>query len=237
MTDGAGVADQDEIHQHSGWLIPFAVAVVVAILCTALFLYYMRPFALRPGVAPFRDNRDSSVAIPVNIGGLALSIPRRYIEPGVGGKNMAALVAALPEMRGFSQKDAPLFADNAPDSPVLHLLIRAEPAGLAGKERLQRLYMPYIANPAGEKGPFNLTHYVFRAGSGYARDDLYAAAGGDLLFLCEQPAQDLPSPNCLAIDRPIAQGVSLSYRFKRAQLAGWRAIDNGATRLIARFRK
>src|SRR6185437_4689077 len=100
-----------------------------------------------PGVAPFRDNRDSSVAIPVNIGGLALSIPRRYIEPGVGGKNMAALVAALPEMRGFSQKDAPLFADNAPDSPVLHLLIRAEPAGLAGKERLQRLYMPYIANP------------------------------------------------------------------------------------------
>ena len=31
----------------------------------------------------------------------------------------------------------------------------------------------------------------------------------------ERPAQDLSSPNCLAIDRPIARNVNLSYRFKR----------------------
>ena len=231
------VTDENEIHQHSGWLIPFAVAVVVVILCTALFLYYMRPFALRPGTAPFRDNRASDVAIPVNVGGMALSIPRRYLEPGSAAKNMTALMAALPDMRGFSQNDAQLFAENGPDSPIVHLLIRANPGDLPVSERLKRLYMPYIANAAGEKGPFGLTHYSFRAGSGYAHDDLYAGNGGAILFLCEQSAQDLPSPNCLAIDQPIAQGVSLSYRFKRSQLASWRAINDGANRLVAKFRR
>ena len=231
------VADEGEIHQHSGWLIPFAVAIVVAILSAALFLYYMRPFALRTDTAPFRDNRASSVAISVTVNGLALSIPRRYIESGAGARNMAALVAALPDMRGFSEMDAPLFADNAPDSPLVHLLIRAGRSDLAAHERLKRLYMPYITNPTGEKGPFGLVHYNFRAGSGYARDELYAGNDGALLFLCEQSAQDLPSPNCLAIDQPIAPGVTLSYRFKRAQLSSWRTIDDGANRLIAKFRR
>ena len=233
------VADEGEIHQHSGWLIPLAVMVVVALLCAALLLYYMRPFALSRNAAPFRDNRANGVAIPVNLAGLALSIPRRYIEPGAarGGKNMVALVAALPDLRGFSEDDAQLFADNAPDSPLVHLLIRADRGSLDASQRLQRIYMPYIANSAGEKGPFGLTHYVFRPGSGYARDDLYAGDRGDLLLLCEKPAQDLPSPNCLAIDQPIAHGVSLSYRFKRTQLSSWREIDDGATRLVAKFRR
>jgi hypothetical protein len=231
------VADESEIHQHSGWLIPLILAVVVVVLCAALLLYYMRPFALSRNAAPFRDNRASFVAIPVNLAGLPLSIPRRYIEPGTVRKNMVALVAALPDMRGFSEDDVQLFANNTPDSPLVHLLIRADRDSLDVHQRLQRAYMPYIANGAGERGPFGLTHYAFHPGSGYARDDLYAGNGGNLLLLCEQPAQDLPSPNCLAIDQPIAPGVSLSYRFKRAQLSSWRAIDDGVNYLVAKFRK
>ncbi|HEX4369878.1 MAG TPA: hypothetical protein VH019_00910 [Rhizomicrobium sp.] len=231
------MADEGEIHQHSGWLIPLILVVVVVVLCAALLLYYMRPFALSRNAAPFRDNRASFVAIPVNLAGLALSIPRRYVEPGATRKNMVALVAALPDMRGFSEDDSQLFANNSPDSPLVHLLIRADRDSLDTRQRLQRIYMPYIANGAGGKGPFGLTHYGFRAGSGYARDDLYAGNGGNLLLLCEQPAQDLPSPNCLAIDQPIATGVSLSYRFKRAQLSSWRAIDDGVNRLLAKFRR
>jgi hypothetical protein len=231
------VADEGEIHQHSGWLIPLAVMVVVALLCAALLLYYMRPFALSRNAAPFRDGRASVVAIPVNLAGLALSIPRRYIEPGTSRKNMVALVAALPDLRGFSEDDAQLFANNAPDSPLVHLLIRADRDSLNARQRLQRVYIPYIANGAGEKGLFGLTHYAFRPGSGYGRDDLYAGNDGNLLLLCEQPAQDLPSPNCLAIDQPIAPGVSLSYRFKRTQLSSWRAIDDGVNRLVAKFRR
>ena len=60
---------------------------------------------------------------------------------------------------------------------------------------------------------------------------------GQLLLLCERPAQDLPSPNCLAIDRPVAPGVNLSYRFKRAQLSRWQDIAGDVDRLVARFMK
>ncbi|HXL71120.1 MAG TPA: hypothetical protein VN935_07745, partial [Rhizomicrobium sp.] len=128
--------------------------VVVAVLCAALLLYYMRPFALSRNAAPFRDGRASFVAIPVNLAGLALSIPRWYIEPGTSRKNMVALVAALPDLRGFSEDDAQLFANNAPDSPLVHLLIRADRDSLNARQRLQRVYIPYIANGAGEKGLF-----------------------------------------------------------------------------------
>ncbi len=202
-----------------------------------MLLYYLRPFALvRNGTAPFRDSRDSDVAIPLTMGSLTFIVPRRYLEPGAHPvREGVGLVAALPDMRGFSENDAALFAGNAPDSPLVHLLVRAEGNGLAIKERLQRIYMPYIANPQGEKSPFGLTHYGFRAGSGYGGDDLYAGPAESRLFLCERPAQDLPSPNCLAIDRPIAPGVNLSYRFKRAQLSSWRAIDQGVDRLLGKF--
>ena len=95
-------------------------------------------------------------------------------------------------------------------------------------------------DPAGDGViPFGLTHYVFRADTGYERNDLYVGDGGTgpFLLLCERPAQDLPSPNCLAIDRPVAPGVNLSYRFKRAQLSQWRQIATGVDRLVARFMK
>jgi hypothetical protein len=234
------VGEEGEIHQHSGWLIPLTVMAVIVLLCAALLIYYLRPFALgRNGTAPFRDSRASSAIVPLSVGGLSLRIPLRYIESSAartaGPKALVALAAALPDMRGYSEDEAQLFAGNAPDSPVVHLLIGAARNRLGTQDRLQRIYMPYIANPTGDAGPFGLTHYAFRFHTGYGRDDLYAGDG--LLLLCERPAQDLPSPNCLAIDRPIAPGVSLSYRFKRAQLSSWRAINAGVDRLVADFRK
>ena len=124
------VAEEGEIHQHSGWLIPLAVMVVVAVLCAALFLCYMRPFALSRNAAPFRDNRASLVAIPVNLAGMALSIPADYIRATAragGERTCVALAPPFPTWQGYSEADARLFASNAPDSPLVHLLIRADP--------------------------------------------------------------------------------------------------------------
>ncbi len=238
MKPGRHVGEEGEIRQHSGWIIPLGVISVVALLCAAMMLYYLRPFALgRNETGPFRDSGPS---VPLVVNGLSLSVPPRYLEGGGttgGDKNSVALEAALPDMRGFSDSDARLFAGNQPDSPLVHVLIRAAPGGLDAENRLARIYMPYIAVPQGKRGPFGLTHYSFRANTGYGEDDLFSGNNGALLFLCERDAQDLPSPNCLAIDRPIAPGVSLSYRFKRAQLASWQAIDSGVNRLIEGFRK
>ena len=179
--------------------------------------------------------------VHLRVRGVDLRIPARFIEARAiragGERDMVSLFAALPDMRGYTEAENSLFAGNTPDSPVVHILIRAGTNSMDAETRLARIYMPYIAEPKGEETPFGLTRYVFRADSGYGRNDLYVTRTGGPLLLCEQPAQDLPSPNCLAIDRPLAQGVGLTYRFKRAHLARWQAVATGVNRLISDFRK
>jgi hypothetical protein len=97
--------------------------------------------------------------------------------------------------------------------------------------------MPYITDQKGSAGPFGLTQYGFAKDSGYEREDLFAGESdkGLVLLLCERASADLPSPNCLAIDRPLAKSLSFSYRFKRAYLAHWLEMSAGVASLIARF--
>jgi hypothetical protein len=232
------VSGNGEIHQHSGWLVPLGLFGVVVALSGFFLLYY-----LRPPPAPFRDARPTAAAtmIALNIHGLDLHIPARFIEAREsrtgGSRDAVSLLAALPDMRGYTVAEDSLFAGNAPDSPIVHILLRADANGMDTQTRLARIYMPYIAEPKGEPAPFGLTRYEFRADSGYGRSELYVSKGDGPLLLCEQPAQDLPSPNCLAIERPIAEGVNLAYRFKRAHLARWQAVAAGVHRLISEFRK
>jgi hypothetical protein len=230
------LSEQGEIHRHSGWVIPLAVACVIAALCGAFLVYYLRP-------APEASRDNSPVAagtiVALSVHGLRLRIPARFISSRAarngGDREEISVLAALPDMRGYSAAEAALFSSNEPDSPLVRLLIHRDRNALDAKSRLDRLYMPYIPDPRGETGPFQLKRYGFRPDSGYGRDELFVGGGG--MWLCERPAQDVPSPNCLSIDRGIAPGVSLSYRFKRAQLAHWRAIEAGVDRLMADFRK
>jgi hypothetical protein len=62
------------------------------------------------------------------------------------------------------------------------------------------------------------------------------SASGLVLLLCERASADFSSPNCLAVDRPLARNLSFSYRFKRAYLARWREMALGVDSLIAKFR-
>ena len=230
--------EQAEIHQHSGWLIPLVLALVILALCGAFLLY-----DLRPGTGLFRNNgptADAS-AVLVSVRGVKFEVPGNYLDSRTsrrgGDLDVMGLSALLPDMRGYSAADTALFLSNAADSPVIHLVLRGDTNTLSGADRLARIYMPYIADPGGTPDQFGLTRYTFRTGTGYERNDLYVGSSGaaQLLLLCERPAQDLPSPNCLAIDRPVASGVNLSYRFKRAQLSRWRDIAGGVDGLLAKF--
>ncbi len=232
--------EQAEIHQHSGWLIPLGLALVILALCGAFLLY-----DLRPGTGLFRNNgptADAS-AVQVSVRGVKFTIPGNYLDARTsrrgGDLDVMTMSALLPDMRGYSAGDSGLFLNNAPDSPVVHMILRGDTNNLTTADRLERIYMPYIADPQGATAQFGLTRYIFRDGTGYERNDLYVGSSGkgQLLLLCERPAQDLPSPNCLAIDRPVAPGVTLSYRFKRAQLSRWRDIAGGVDRLVAKFMK
>jgi hypothetical protein len=98
--------------------------------------------------------------------------------------------------------------------------------------------MWYILNPRGTEGPFGLRQYAFRDDSGYRNEDLFVGESdtGLLVMRCVRLGPDVTSPNCMR-DMPVARGVSLFYRFKRAHLAKWREIDKGIDKLIASFEK
>ena len=226
----------EEIHQHSGWLIPLAfLAVMVAL--SAIFLLY----DLRPGPGPRVGRTADAAPVPLTVRGLKLVVPANYLDSRDarqgGDQDTLTLSALLPDMRGYSPDDARLFTGNAPDSPVVHLLFKGDENDLDAAARLERIYRPYIAAPEGRQGDFGLTQYSFRADSGYGRQDLFAGIAGGrlLLFLCERADPNLPSPNCLATGRPVGQNLSFSWRFKRAYLARWREIAAGVDGLLTRF--
>ncbi|MCX7281151.1 MAG: hypothetical protein NTX21_06295 [Alphaproteobacteria bacterium] len=228
---------RDEIHRHSGWLIPAGFFLAIVALSGLFLGWYLRPGHKAPAAPTGR-----STMVQVTVRGTAFAIPANYMESSAaraGGElDSLALSALFPSWRGFSDSDALLFTGNAPDTPVIRLLLRGDPDNLGEEARLQRIYMPYIGNRNGTAGPFGLTQYGFAKNSGYERNDLFAGHGdkGLVLLLCERAAADLPSPNCLAVDRPLAKNLSFSYRFKRAYLAHWQEISTSTGALIAKFR-
>ena len=64
--------EQAEIHQHSGWLIPLGLALVILALCGAFLLY-----DLRPGTGLFRNNAPTADAstVQVSVRGVKFEVP------------------------------------------------------------------------------------------------------------------------------------------------------------------
>jgi hypothetical protein len=227
---------RDEMHGHSGWLIPFAFVSAILLL-SGLFLGWY----LRPGPRPAAALTGNSDLVHLTVRGAAFAIPANYIENAAarsgGEQDSLALAVLFPSWRGYSEADARLFQGNAPDSPVIHLALRRDANNLDAASRLKRIYMPYVEKQAA--GPFGLMQYRFRADSGYEQNDLFAGDGADglLLLLCERAASELPSPNCTAVDRPLARTLSVSWRFKRAYLARWREMAGGVDALVSKFKE
>jgi hypothetical protein len=230
------VDQKEDIHQHSGWLIPVAFLFAVLLLSGLFLGWYLRPGPKAPA-AP----TDQATLVALTVRGQAFVIPANYVQNSAaragGMQNSVALAALFPSWHGYSDAEAKAFLGNAPDSPVVRLSLHGDANPLDASARLARIYQPYIPDPKGAPGPFGLTQYGFAKNSGYEHQDLFAGEnnGKLLLFLCEQPAPELPSPNCLATDQPLGKSVSLSYRFKRAYLARWRELSGGVSALMTRF--
>jgi hypothetical protein len=230
---------EETVRRRSGWLIPIAVFVVTAALSALFLLFY-----LAPGATSFIEEHPAptsrSDAVSLKVGGMAMSIPANYIiynSARQGGQQKeVALFATFPDFHGYSDWSSGTFTGNAADSPLVYMLIRVESINLTESDRLQRIYMNYVANPKGAPGPFGLTQYVFRDDSGYRGEDLYVGehADGPVVLRCVRFSQNVPSPSCMR-DVRLKNGVAMTYRFKRAHLADWSAIADGVAELIQSF--
>src|SRR5258706_5411993 len=208
---------REEVHRHSGWLVPGGFFFVILLLSGLFLGWYLRP-GPRSQVAP------QSSLVRLSLRGVTFAIPANYIENAKaragGDMDAVTLVTLFSSWQGYSEGQARLFGGNAPDSPLIRLSLRGDATGLDARDRLNRIYRPHVANPQGEQEPFGLTRYDFVPDSGYGDANLFAGENGKglMLFLCERASAEFPSPSCLAIDRPLASDLSYSYRFKRAYL-------------------
>ena len=230
----------DGIQQRSGWLIPLGVFLITFALAALFLLFYLAP-------APpsfFREqisftSRTDVVALKVH--GHKFFIPANYLKyrsDRQGGERAEVKLAALlPDMQGYSNWDDSSFKNNAADSTIVEMLIHDDAVMLSEHDWLQRIYMPYVADPRGTPGPFGLTQYAFRQDSGYRGEDLFVGqdSRGPVVIQCVRLSQIVPSPGCHR-ELPIAHGVALGYRFKRAHLARWREIGDSVEKLVQSFR-
>lgn len=231
----------DTIRQRSGWLIPIGVFALTALLSAIVLLYY-----LAPTPASFIEERPSPTSrtdpIAISVNRVGFTIPANYIlyksaRQG-GARKDVALVTTYPDFKGYSDWQSQTFSSNAPDSPVIYLLIREEPLNLTEAERLQRIYLNFVSQTDGKPGPYGLAEYAFRDDSGYRGEDLFVGGTAEhpVVLRCDRLSQQVRSPSCLR-DVRLKRGVAVSYRFKRAQLADWRQIADGVDQLIQSFRR
>jgi len=232
--DSGGLAKQ-----RSGWFAPATAFFVTACLSAVVFAYYFAPGP--PGLGeelPEPTNATRPVALTV--GTARFRIPANYVlltSARRGGPlSEVALAAMLPRLEGYSLASAKDFAGNTPDSPIVNLKIRSGQAPLREAERLDRIYRLQVEDPQGERQADGLTRFSFRQDSGYRGQELFTGAidGQPIVILCDRVAADTPSPNCLR-DIPFGEGLGLSYRFKRANLARWREIDSAVKELLGGF--
>jgi hypothetical protein len=235
----ARIGEEEAIRQRSGWLIPLAVFAATAVLSGAVLVYYLAPTpAALIGNRPSPTSRTDQIEL--SVGAVNFSIPSNYIRYRAmrkgGRQNQVALFAMLPDFRGYSDGDAPLFLSNAADSPIVYILLHDEGLKLSEQDRFQRIYLSYIADPRGRHGPFGLTQYSFRDDSGYRGEDLFVGRFGtrNIIMRCVRMSDSVPSPSCLREAR-LARHAGVSYRFKRTQLSRWREIASGVDTLLHSF--
>jgi hypothetical protein len=221
--------------KRSGWLIPLAVFVVTAALSALILAYYLGPSA--PGLGAEQPAQtDSTELVVLSIGDNGFHIPANYIlfaSARAGGPmEEVAMMALLPDLQGYTLGAAPEFGSNAPDSNVVNIVIRKEVMTLSAEDRLERIYRPFIALAEGTPTPFDARLYTFRMDSGYRDEELYVgeSPAGTVLLRCTRPAPDVPSPSCLG-DIALGNGLTTTYRFKRAHLAQWQDIESGVRAL------
>src|SRR5215467_12304482 len=115
--------------QRSGWLIPLLVFFVTACLSALMLAYYFAPTPRglsQEQPAP----TDATRAIELTLGDTALRIPANYIPMASarqgGVVSELALIAFLPELQGYTLGAAQALAGNAPDSPVVSIMLKSE---------------------------------------------------------------------------------------------------------------
>lgn len=243
MSNGSGFGG-DQVKEESSWRYPIGIFLATLVLC-AIFLYYY----VGPSYEEFKGDLPSPAiteeAIDVIISGRSFAPAANYtVYPRArrgGAREEISLYALWPTMDGYTPAHRREFVDDDPKTRRIYITISARTSPLTEANRIETLYLPNVIDRRGVRTPYQLTKYAFAERrsdvptNGYADTELLVGADTDenvVALFCFEERNDIPSPECWR-KFEYADGISVSYRFKRPYLPEWRAIDAEVRAYIA----
>lgn len=232
-------AFEEEVTERPAWFYPVLIGAAIVTASAIVLFMLIGPKDLTGNIP---SGTASTEPIDLVIGGLPMRIPKNYTpfprDRSGGQLDRISLYAALPKFTPYMEAKDNVFFDNAANNPVVHFELRAAAPPLTEAERKEAIYMPHVDEGGGSEGPAGLTRYAFKDDTPFAGEDLFVGkdAGGEAVVIrCSRRSGMVPSPNCWR-DTVLANGLAMSYRFKRPYLQYWSGIDRGLKNLVERFR-
>ena len=234
-----------EVHAHSSWMLPFVVLLIAGAIGAGVYV-----FLAGPTVEEVQGNIQGNTYSPtaasetadLRIDGALFRIPGNFTKyrrsRSAGDHEDVPMQALLPSLSPWTPDTAAQFSSNAADAKIIHFTLAVDRANLTYQDKFERGIRLNALDFAGEAGPFGLTTFKFGAGTEYANTEWFTAvlADGSLLVMrCDASANPEFGSNCMRVTR-LRDNISLTYKFKRSQLASWKKSDEKLLALIESFR-
>lgn len=216
------------------WSVYLAIGVVIVVLAGIAVDRTLARIGERAASAGYSTD---PTPLEIDLEGAALAIPGNMVrfaeQRRAGLSSRLDLFVRWPEFEGFSETHAEAFASSA--SAIVFVTL-TPPGGVRDPiDRLETVYR-YLFTGASWLGPNGLIGRRLADESAFAREELYYEPGSVRPFIARCLDESEPDilPVCL-VEMNVA-GLAVFYRFNRALLPEWRALDSGLRALVAGFR-
>jgi hypothetical protein len=177
--------------------------------------------------------------VEIGIGEADLVIPAnliRFPTDRRGGYVTAVdLLLLWPELEGYSEARSKDFRDASPQAPLVYVTITEAETPLDSTARLSTIYARDFTGPP-IPGPGHLVGRRMAPESPYRGEIIYYQPRSETPFVVRCLAEETPEiPATCIREVSIGHGLTMIYRFNRAWLGEWHAMEGALVKLSATF--
>lgn len=177
--------------------------------------------------------------VRLTIGDETLTIPAnmlRFASARAGGlADHADLALLWPNLEGYSDDNAAAFMDGAISPNIIYATVSPRDSELDSTGRLDAIYSRlFVGKPVA--GPAGLVGRTLGPDSGYDGEIVYFSPSDAQPFVARCPQATTPDiPATCIRDIHVGRALTLLYRFDKARLTDWRALDAATRNLADKF--
>jgi len=224
---------QDAAREKRALIRPGAAVAIIGLVLIAAVI------GINALVDNYRDRlslrgRDGKpLLVHLTIGGEMLTVPADLIR--FRGERRGGTIDAVDLALHWPSLEGDGFAsdDTSPAAPLVFLTLSARASEFDANARLATVYSRFfIGTPIS--GPAGLIGRSLASDSGYRGEVVFVTPDARFATRClAEPTAEIPA-TCLR-DVNIGAGLSMLYRFDKARLAEWQAMDGALQRLVLGF--